>query len=560
MADNFGMDWSGSGWSSKEVLNEINSLPEVKPPPKHSTTRAQPRNHNDINNVVEGDFHYHNNIENIDRSPESSVQVDDFYYDYNFINFHEDLSDDFENEGKDSGDSPRFNAPQEAKPTSSMKENAYMETTKAPTATSAISTISKATAFTLETEEPVDTDLDNMKDNGNAATMNSENLDDFLSEDYLLPVSTTRSQPLSPTRHSQTLKERHDNLRWPEKTTTMPSLVLTTKEPTRGVKYGAEVENNDYSFTEESLTDNVTVTHKHAASTPGYQTTNNTVVTTTMSAQETEAHVGDNEKSTLGPDISAEQEDTESSEPMPETVETEVQLDDSDSEIPQTTSQSIIYPTAFTLEDLDMDQTNFNKVYATSQYSWETDHDLSSTSLPASEKSTPTLLPFLQISGNQEASNNPTPTGIEIIPPTDLEGATQPSPDDFLPATRKHKPTEPAFTERTGTDSSSQAPSLDLADVDYNEIVIPTMIRSSSNHPSNTTATPQQSTTPPLHEESPTPPTRPPILWPLPVPTSVHTSASTQVTTATYWVTGNWSAVSLHELYLYCRTNHNCVS
>ena len=66
--DNFGIDWSGSGWSSKEVLNEINSLPEAKPPPKYSTTRAQPKNHNDLNNIVEGDFHYHNNVENIDIS------------------------------------------------------------------------------------------------------------------------------------------------------------------------------------------------------------------------------------------------------------------------------------------------------------------------------------------------------------------------------------------------------------------------------------------------------------------------------------------------------------
>uniref|UniRef100_A0A669BGA1 ADAM metallopeptidase with thrombospondin type 1 motif 7 n=1 Tax=Oreochromis niloticus TaxID=8128 RepID=A0A669BGA1_ORENI len=103
IVDNFGgFDWSGSGWSSKEVLNEINPIPEVKPPPKYSTTREQPRVHNDLNDIVEGDFHYHNNIENTDHSQDNYVPVDDFYYDYNFINFHEDLSDDFESNGNNS--------------------------------------------------------------------------------------------------------------------------------------------------------------------------------------------------------------------------------------------------------------------------------------------------------------------------------------------------------------------------------------------------------------------------------------------------------------------------
>ncbi|XP_070769326.1 A disintegrin and metalloproteinase with thrombospondin motifs 7 [Enoplosus armatus] len=540
VVDNFGgIDWSGSGWSSKEVLNEINSIPEVKPPPKYSTTRAQPRSHNNLNNVVEGDFHYHNNIENIDHAPENSVQVDDFYYDYNFINFHEDLSDDFESDGKDSGDSHGFNAPQEAKPTRSVKENAYLETTRATTATSAISRI-KGTSYTLKTDEPVSKNLDNMKDSGNAATKeslqtNSENLDDFLSEDYLLPVSTTRSPLLSTTQHSQTLKERRDNLWWPENISTMASLVFTTREPTQDVKWGQYGEENNVTE-EENHTEDVTVTPKHAAPTPEHQTTIHTVVATTVSDRETE-------------------EDVES--PGPLGSPTEVQLDKSSSEIPQTTSQSTIFPTAFTLEDLDLDQTNFNTVYATSQYSWDTGLDLSTTSLPASEKSTPLPTPFLLISGNQEASDDSTTlTGTEIIPPTNLEGASQPAPADILPATMKQIPTKPAFAERTTRDSTSQAPYIDLANFDYNEIVVPPMVSSNSDPvpsyqlPTNTATTLQHSTTPAQHEESSsTPavsilPTRPPVLWPFPVATSVQTSASTKVTTAAYWVTGNWSACS----------------
>lgn len=556
VVDNFGIDWSGSGWSSKEVLNEINSIPEVKPPPKHSTTRAQPRNHNNLNNIVEGDFHYHNNIENIDHPPENSVQVDDFYYDYNFINFHEDLSDDFESDDKDSGDNYRFSSSQEVKPTQSVTEHFYIESTAAPSATSAIPVVSKVTTYSFKAEEPTSTNVDIKKDNQNAATeesvqTSSENLDDFLSEDYLLPVSTTHSPPSSKTQHSQTPKERHDDLWWPENISTEPNLVFTTKEPTQDVKSGEEAD----IFTEENnLTENVTATPKHTAPTLGYQTTVETVVVTTVRAQETEEHndyeYSYKDKSTQGPDVSADQEDAESPESMPETiiqVKTEVQLGQSASEIPQITSQSTIIPTAFTLEDFDLDQTHFNTLYATSTYSRDSDLDVSTTSVPASEKYT---APSLLISGNQEASDNSTLlTGTEIVSPTNLEGITQPSP-----ATMKQIPTQPPFTERTGTDSTSQAPTFDVADFDYNEIAVPTMMSSSDHGPSrllstNTEATPQESTTPVQHMNSPTPaappsPTHPPTLWSLPAQTSVQTSASTQATTTAYWVTGNWSACS----------------
>uniref|UniRef100_A0A8C3GAL2 ADAM metallopeptidase with thrombospondin type 1 motif 7 n=1 Tax=Cyclopterus lumpus TaxID=8103 RepID=A0A8C3GAL2_CYCLU len=417
VVDNFGgFDWSGSGWSSKEVLNEIVSIPEVKPPPKHSTTRAQPRSN----------FHYHNNLENVDRSPENSVQVDDFYYDYNFINFHEDLSDDFDGDGK-----------AEAEPTGGAKESA---TTKAP---SDIFTFPKATAYTLETEETRNTNLDNAKDNGDAATKesmqtNSEDLNDLLSEDYLLPSSEPVGSPT-------------------------PATIIQ--------------------------------------------------------------------------------------------VQTEVQLEKSASKIPQTTSQST---TAFTLEDLDLDKTNLNTVYATSECnSWDTDLDLGTTSLPASEASTPLPVPFPLNSGNREASDDSTPlTGTEILPPTNLEGAAPPAPADYLPATGKRIPTRPPFTERTGTRSASQAPSPDSADFDYNEIVVLPIARSGSTDPSpshqlptDVATAPQHGTAPGQRMEAPTPagpilPTGPPVLWPLPVATSAPMSASTRVTSAAFWVTGNWSACS----------------
>uniref|UniRef100_A0A8D3D0H6 A disintegrin and metalloproteinase with thrombospondin motifs 7 n=1 Tax=Scophthalmus maximus TaxID=52904 RepID=A0A8D3D0H6_SCOMX len=255
VVDNFGgVDWSGSGWPSKEVLNEINSVPEAKPPAKHGPTRAQPRTPHKLSDAVEGDFHYHNNIEDIDQN---SVQVDDFYYDYNFINFHEDLSDDFERDGKDSGDGRGLRPPREEQPGPSVNEKAPVESTAAPTATRAVT---KAPAHTVNTEEPRDTNPDNAKDSGEAGT----DLDDFLSEDYLLPVSMTHSPPMSTTRRSQTPRERPGDARWPENMSTAPSLTSTTKEPEQEVTRGQYVEvtdgHYDYFTEEETHTEDATVT------------------------------------------------------------------------------------------------------------------------------------------------------------------------------------------------------------------------------------------------------------------------------------------------------------
>ncbi|XP_055010786.1 A disintegrin and metalloproteinase with thrombospondin motifs 7 [Boleophthalmus pectinirostris] len=184
--DNF--DWSGSGWSSKDILNEINSIPDIKPPPKSATTKAQPKPHPDVNDIIEGDFHYHNNIESTHVSQEKRVKVDDFYYDYNFINFHEDLANDndVESDGKYSGNEDLAPKPES------------VEMTSPPTFAPSTPTNS----IHKDTEQS--TDSDSAKVNIIASTKNSiektvNNMDDFLAEDYLLPVSTTRSPPLSTT-------------------------------------------------------------------------------------------------------------------------------------------------------------------------------------------------------------------------------------------------------------------------------------------------------------------------------------------------------------------------
>uniref|UniRef100_A0A7N8WZM2 A disintegrin and metalloproteinase with thrombospondin motifs 7-like n=1 Tax=Mastacembelus armatus TaxID=205130 RepID=A0A7N8WZM2_9TELE len=337
--------------------------------------------------------------------------------------------------------------------------------------------------------------------------------------EVLNEISSIPEAKLPPKYSSAGHSHSRDSRWWPEGISTMPGQVFSTKEPPHGSD-GAE-NNYDHFSEEENPFEDVTVISKHDVLIPGHQPTMITAVSTALSAQEAEEYDGyeysDNEKSTVGPLIFADQVDEESSEllvsPTPETIiQVETDLDESASEIPQTSAHSTTLPVAFTLEDLDLDQTIFNTMFATSERdSWDTDLDLGTTSFPVSEKPTSLPIPFLQISGNQEASDVSTSlTGTEIIPHTAVERDTQASPVDFLPTAMEQIKSDP-FT----TDSA---------------------------------AIPQHSTGPVKHMESPTPTvpissTYPPFLWPFPVPTSAPTSASTQVTAA-YWVTGNWSTCS----------------
>uniref|UniRef100_A0A8C6L2E9 ADAM metallopeptidase with thrombospondin type 1 motif 7 n=1 Tax=Nothobranchius furzeri TaxID=105023 RepID=A0A8C6L2E9_NOTFU len=205
IVDNFGsIEWSGSGWSSNEVFNEINPIPEDKPPPKFSISRSQPRTHTDI---IEGDFHYHNNIENNENTQKISVHVDDFYYDYNFINFHEDLSNDFESYGEVSEGRHGSSDPQETKPTQREKERTLTDPTV-------------STVYTLKTTDHQST---NKGDEKSSAQDDSENLNDFLYDDHLLPVSVTHPSPPSPTLSSRKVEEGK-GLLWAESTISKNSI------------------------------------------------------------------------------------------------------------------------------------------------------------------------------------------------------------------------------------------------------------------------------------------------------------------------------------------------
>lgn len=79
--DSANMDWSGSGSSSREIFNEIHYIPSSNIPKFNPLIPNIPES-NDVNIITEEDF----------SARKGNVFVDDFYYDYNFINFHEDLS------------------------------------------------------------------------------------------------------------------------------------------------------------------------------------------------------------------------------------------------------------------------------------------------------------------------------------------------------------------------------------------------------------------------------------------------------------------------------------
>ncbi|XP_074405144.1 A disintegrin and metalloproteinase with thrombospondin motifs 7 [Zonotrichia albicollis] len=89
-------DWSGSGSSSREVFNDIQYIPSKHVPQFNPFIPHGPES-NDVNVITEEDF----------SARKGNVFVDDFYYDYNFINFHEDLSYYPFTEKESRGEEPR---------------------------------------------------------------------------------------------------------------------------------------------------------------------------------------------------------------------------------------------------------------------------------------------------------------------------------------------------------------------------------------------------------------------------------------------------------------------
>ncbi|KTG36370.1 hypothetical protein cypCar_00009479, partial [Cyprinus carpio] len=187
--DTFGNNWSGSGASSKEVFNEIKVIAHF------STTRNQARGNADPNDIIEDDFSHYSHVEkSSDNSIVKNLQVDDFYYDYNFIRFHEDLSYDldkaenymFDNSGIKHGDI-------------SLTEADVPITTSSPstTADEHSTTTMRSDSITnkgTESHEPQKKDV------------LDENNNELFAEDYFLPVITTTETSSAATKLFSTWK------------------------------------------------------------------------------------------------------------------------------------------------------------------------------------------------------------------------------------------------------------------------------------------------------------------------------------------------------------------
>ncbi|XP_077375099.1 A disintegrin and metalloproteinase with thrombospondin motifs 7 [Festucalex cinctus] len=495
VVDNFGdIDWSGSGSTSEEVFNEINVIPVSKLPPKYSPTKVQSKNDdpNDLNNLFE-DFHYHNKLESEDNTP----QVDDFYYDYNFINFHEDLSD--QSGGTDSGNSQEDDFLLEEEPTGSVRD----------------------TTHPLKPTEPQIITKDDLKD-----IINPGDVDDYLAEDYLLPVSTTRSPP----DHSW----RNYDLPWSENNNTSSPLDGTTREPTKSKNVGHDAEkaeNNHSSTGEENHTRELTVTPSHAASMPEIQAENSHTVTLTVNSRKEDDF-------RLHQSYTVPQFATISSSSVPKTVE------DSKFYLNQANNESTTFSPDLELENLHPTHpsTDLVTIKETSKVS---DTGLSVTSLPASEFSTHLSSPDLLMPGNQNAPDDTMlSAGTQFWPPTKQEGYTQPPPDVFQPATIEQTRT----TQSTAADSSLDTSAFPFDDYDYSQILIPSIVRSGiASDPEASNIPPMLNTaaTQPITTQKMTaniPPTQHWYLRLLSQTISEQTPAATQV--AAFWVTGNWSSCS----------------
>ncbi|KAJ7994680.1 hypothetical protein DPEC_G00251990 [Dallia pectoralis] len=673
-------DWSGSGSSSKEII-ELNSIPDADPVPKHGTTRGQPRANNG-NKIIQ----QRNHIEKTpDKSTKANVPVDDFYYDYNFIKFHEDISYDFDlgnngqdfgnnvkdlgnngkdlgnngqdlgnngqdlgnngkdfgnngkdlgnngqdlgnngqdlgnngkdfgnngkdlgNNGKDLGNNGKDleDAPGLVLEQKPVNLNVYSDTTTyVPTPTSPISTSSQITPHRMEYKEPQDSGLDNVEDTfEDDSKLQTENAkktkqweESFLSEDYFLPVSTSQSPPHPPHRFSQRLAETNSKIDWPRNLSTAPSLVFTSVRASPGTDDPFETIPST-KITNVSGRWDVDDSHENNETSIEYTTyspvssvhINGTVPKTTVegekellsdldySFQQTTASAGSQaEVESQVPPLELRSLDTVSEyETYQDRLFATTLAQPDKVETPSTTiSLPFTPPASDSTEDYnglfpdfehDPTYSDANSVVPGS--------DLTETSKPVTQEThsaaaPPTTFGRLHSGNRTSIKYNSSTTGTDSLPPTRRDGGPQSQPPSIFAAT------EPATAEQ-GSHISAQStttgrrqpervaagppapPQNQWSEIDYNEILIPPMLRSrgTGSPPTYqlpvpaTPTTPQNGVRPIPLTPSPDPNTlsrhSPATPLSVPVPSPVPSSVPSSVVTAAFWRAGDWSACS----------------
>ncbi|XP_030621018.1 A disintegrin and metalloproteinase with thrombospondin motifs 7 [Chanos chanos] len=579
--DVFGNDWSGSGSSSKEIFNEINSLPHDNHLLKFNIgpTRAQPSSNDDLNNFIYGDFTYHNHIEDpSDNSIKNNVEVDDFYYDYNFIKFHEDLSYDPDEDGRVLSDNSGANPKQEPKPSPTTTENTYWKGSDVSVATSLIPTSASEIQLNANTLS-YNTNYEDLKDPKSEVSIDendfatdwpdenaSENEDVNFPDDYFLLVSTTET-PSSMTRFFQRLKESNvdpystqshnvihnqsptDEERFKDQHTTSHVTLpdgLVTQESTVDL---SEADSTNYDFYEKAYkmyedATEMPLGHRH------YYEVFSEDYFGERKREEKEIDVGE--------DVLWSESEWEVLSPQESTVSpTAFNAFDSEAHKDMETTQPQWLETSpwTPLSTANTEGQNLDQYVGTKFSSHDGHHE---SSLPVndnivtlgslSQEPTPSPVPYNSAEENRGITSA---TEIEPLPPADVYGDLQsslPSSEEIPAATANPKikrrppsiiapaePTGPGLPQFSGIPARSLATPPSWTEIDYNEIIIPSVLKSSGTE-SAPTGQPSQDTRikASIHSIAIMMPTEP-----APSPDFQPTNKI-----AAFWSTGNWSTCS----------------
>ncbi|KAI4879584.1 hypothetical protein NFI96_026538, partial [Prochilodus magdalenae] len=523
---NVDTEWSGSGSSSKEVFNEINSIPDDNHLLKTAvgTTRAQPRDGNGFSNGGGGDSLYPNHIES-ENSIKNNVLVDDFYYDYNFIKFHEDLSYDFDKLGTGDSDYSGVHLKQDPKPSPSMVYRPRQEP-------------STATSYTPSTANTPTATTSPFNDKPQSPRLEA-NLpeDNVLFEDYFLPVGSTARPRSSITRFSQKWKE--PNVHGPtQDLSTVEGPLPTDESPSKAIGttlHGAMP--NVYVTREPRTNDRQDKEHDEE-------------ILTDLPASTKEEDTVDVEEEPFGEDVPGGETDWErllpQSPPPFHTWSSSKASEDADDGATTTSAKvgAIIRNTG-SHETTERTTAYPPEVHSStspgSQYedTTESGNTGESVTLNRFPQEPPSSQPLDNSADNKSSMTSS--AGSELLPhveshgdlqspswiSTDLPTTTVPDAKSQSPGTISPAVTKPEHLDHSGQQFVTPAPSLAWPEIDFNEIIHPRLQRFESSTSPDPTQSPSQGSTS-QHPESVEP----------------DTSSPRPSSPSDFWRTGSWSACS----------------
>lgn len=511
-------DWSGSGASSKEVFNEINVIPHDG---LFSSTKNQPRENADLNYIIENDFSHYSRIE---KSPENSIvknlHVDDFYYDYNFIKFHEDLSNDLDEE--DTFD------------ISGTKHD--LTGTDVPNTTSSLSTTADHHSTTTMYSDTITKGTEGHKPQKEDIV--DDNNDVLFAEDYLLPVITTTEPSSSVTRLFN---------KWKASDTDTEDIGVTR---------------NSLSTADVSLQDkNETVLNIFLTPEPDFISKGNSNTQDDYDGDlkdKTKILVPEDEnEGEFGEDVPGGESEWESFQP-PHSTQT---YDDHIFKFETYENRDVHIPTTllpWNMASPTVSTTQQSELFSSVPSDDFTKHE--PTANPKTSEPWPAVREFTMTSDSLSPESSPTSSfpakhyssmtsvaGTTALPPTEMESDFEPPiftpieiPDTIIAAeTYDWYSTAIALTKNNGHRTEPWGTTVPLprwTEIDNNEIIIARMLRPSGLNPTLSTPTeqPSQGTSSEhsVHSSSPLMPTGL-------VMASLYPSAS-----PAHWKKGNWSAVS----------------